>query len=213
MINISEIFLSIQGESSFAGLPCIFIRFSGCNLNCIYCDTKYHSEICCRLTPLQLIKKISEYLPVKLVEITGGEPLLQDDIYELFELLNDRSYKILLETNGSVLLNKIPDYVYKIVDYKLPCSNEYGKFSDENFRFINLKKDELKFVIATYEDYSVAKRVIQSRKIENSNILFSCVFDLISPDQLVAWILKDKLNIRFQLQMHKYIWNKEQRGV
>nr|MBP7562894.1 radical SAM protein [Candidatus Cloacimonadota bacterium] len=144
-MNINEIFLSIQGESNFSGLPCILIRFCGCNLNCSYCDTQYHTEINETLTPHELCERIQAYSPVKLVELTGGEPLLQPDLSVLISLLYDRKYQILIETNGSIGLSQIPDYVHKIIDVKCPDSGEGKSFLKENLLYFKPERDNLKF--------------------------------------------------------------------
>ena len=212
MINLAEIFFSIQGESSFAGLPCIFIRFAGCNLRCNYCDTKFAYETEFTMEISGIMKIIREYSPVKLVEITGGEPLLQSEIYDLISALSKENYLILLETNGSLYLGKIPPEVIKIVDVKCPGSGEGDSFLLENLRFLNFD-DELKFVIADYKDYEWAKDFIEKNKLKMKNILFSAVFEKLPPQKLGEWILQDKLPVRLQLQLQKYIWNPKKRGV
>jgi len=152
-MDLIEIFFSIQGESTFAGLPCIFIRLAKCNLRCTYCDSTYTFETKFQLEISQIIKKLKEYSPIKLVEITGGEPLLQDKVYELFDELNRENYQILLETNGSISLDKVPKYVHKIVDIKTPGSGYPNSFDKNNFTFLDKDKDEIKFVITSREDY------------------------------------------------------------
>ncbi|MDO9577728.1 MAG: radical SAM protein [Candidatus Cloacimonadales bacterium] len=213
MLKLSEIFFSIQGESSYAGLPCIFIRLSGCNLRCNYCDTKYSYETSFEKSVKEIILETHKYKPIKLVEITGGEPLLQDEVYLLFEKLNLEGYKILLETNGSISLKKVPEYVIKIVDVKTPGSGFENSFLLENLQFIDSEKDELKFVISDRNDYEWSKDFLQKYKLENYKILFSTVLEKLDPQILAEWILKDKLSVRMQLQIHKFIWDKETKGV
>ncbi len=212
-MNLTEIFFSIQGESTFAGLPCIFIRLSGCNLRCKYCDSIYSFETKFQLEIDQIMGKIREFSPIKLIEITGGEPLLQKEVYELFEALNNENYKILLETNGSISLKKVPNYVHKIVDIKTPGSGFANSFLDENIRYLDSEKDEVKFVITSREDYEFSTQKIKEYSLGKFKVLFSPVTNSIEPKTLVQWILEDKLKIRFQLQLHKYIWDADTQGV
>jgi|SRR5690554_3131907 len=205
MIDLSEIFFSIQGESTRAGLPCIFIRTAGCNLRCSYCDTCYSYEKSFSLSSIEIINEIERFLPVKLVEITGGEPLLQEEIYLLINLLNSKRYNVLLETNGSVSLANIPKYVIKIVDVKCPGSMQAGSFLLDNIKYLT-PRDELKFVISHQEDYLFAKAFLQNYRLPEIPILFSPVKSRLNPDRLANWILKDRLSVRMQLQLHKYIW-------
>ena len=212
MINLSEIFFSIQGESSFAGFPCIFIRFAGCNLRCNYCDTKFAYETEFSMEISEIMKTIDKYSPVKLVEITGGEPLLQPQIYDLISALLKKKYRILLETNGSVNLQKVPAEVIKIVDVKCPGSGEGNSFLMENLKFLN-PSDEIKFVLSDRNDYDWAKNFVERYKLNGRKILFSPVFGKVNPAELAKWILQDKLPVRMQLQLQKYIWNPKKRGV
>ena len=212
MINLSEIFFSIQGESSFAGFPCIFIRFAGCNLRCNYCDTKFAYETEFSMEISEIMKTIDKYSPVKLVEITGGEPLLQPQIYDLISALLKKKYRILLETNGSVNLQKVPAEVIKIVDVKCPGSGEGNSFLMENLKFLN-PSDEIKFVLSDRKDYDWAKNFVERYKLNGRKILFSPVFGKVNPAELAKWILQDKLPVRMQLQLQKYIWNPKKRGV
>jgi len=213
MLNISEIFCSIQGESTYAGLPCIFIRLAGCNLRCEYCDTTYSHESEINLSIEDILTKVKEYEPVKLIEITGGEPLLQPEVYKLFESLHKNGYNILLETNGSISLKDIPEYVIKIVDVKCPGSGEENSFLLENLEYINKEKDEIKFVLSDNYDYNWAKDFINKYKLFEYEILFSPVSDKLEPQDLAKWIIDDKLPVRLQLQLHKIIWDKDKRGV
>mgnify|MGYP001260813010 CR=1 FL=1 len=212
-MNINEIFLSIQGESTFSGLPCIFIRFCGCNLNCSYCDTQYHTEINETLTPHELCERIQAYSPVKLVELTGGEPLLQPDLSVLISLLYDRKYQILIETNGSIDLSQIPDYVHKIIDVKCPDSGEGKSFLKENLLYFKPERDNLKFVISSENDYLWAKAFLKNNHLAGESIIFSTVLNKLEPRVIAEWIIRDRLDVRFQLQIHKFIWSPEQKGV
>jgi len=213
MLNLSEIFLSIQGESTYAGLPCIFIRFAGCNLRCSYCDSEFSYEGEIEQSPESILKKIGEFQPVKLVEITGGEPLLQEEVNELFRLLIENNYTVLLETNGSMNLRNIPDEIVKIVDIKCPGSGQEDSFLEENIQFLNKGIDEIKFVISNEGDYNWSKAKINEYNILDHTVIFSPVFSILDPENLAKWIIRDKLNVRLQIQIHKYIWDPNKRGV
>ncbi len=213
MLNISEIFCSIQGESTYSGLPCIFIRLAGCNLRCDYCDTTYSYESDISLSINDIITKVKEYDPVRLVEITGGEPLLQLEVYQLFDSLHKDGYTILLETNGSISLKDVPDYVIKIVDVKCPGSGEEESFLIKNLEYINEEKDEIKFVLSDNFDYNWAKDFMIKYKLNDYEILLSPVSEKLESQGLAKWIIEDKLPIRMQLQLHKIIWDKDKRGV
>jgi len=165
------------------------------------------------MSQVEIINRIKEYFPAKLVEITGGEPLMQKNIYPLLQELLKLDYKILLETNGSIDLREVPDRVIKIVDIKCPGSGHPESFLPENIKFINSEKDEIKFVLCSREDYSWAVNKITEYSLSGYNILFSSVFTALEPAQLAEWILKDKLDVKLQIQMHKYIWDPEKRGV
>ncbi|MBC8313651.1 MAG: radical SAM protein [Candidatus Cloacimonetes bacterium] len=210
-MKLSEIFYSIQGESTFAGLPCIFIRFSGCNLSCSYCDTKYAYEQNFELSVEKILDKIKKYSPVKLVEITGGEPLLQKEIYSLFEKLHSKNYQILLETNGAIFVNKIPKYVKKIMDIKTPTSKMSDKMKWENLNFLT-ENDEIKFVLSDKNDFDWAIKKIRKYDLQKYKILFSPNKSKLNEKSLAEWILKTKMPIRLQMQLHKIIW-KNKKGV
>lgn len=213
MLNISEIFCSIQGESTYAGLPCIFIRLAGCNLRCDYCDTTYSYESEITLSTNDIITKVKEYNPTKFVEITGGEPLLQPEVFQLIESLHNDGYTILLETNGSISLKDVPEYVIKIVDVKCPGSGEENSFLLENLEYIYKEKDEIKFVLSDNYDYNWAKDFMFKYKLNDYEILLSPVSEKLEPQNLAKWITEDKLSVRMQLQLHKIIWDKNRRGV
>jgi len=213
MLKVCEIFLSIQGESSYSGLPCIFIRLSGCNLNCEWCDSRYHHDIQNEMTIAEIVETIADYKPVELVEITGGEPLLQEDTGKLINTLTEIGYQVLLETNGSLPISELSPHVINIMDVKCPSSGHADSFLRENIIYLDPEKDEIKFVIADRKDYDFAQEFIMYNNLWSYKILFSTVFGRLEPKELVNWIIEDRLSVRFQLQMHKYIWDPEKRGV
>ena len=213
MLDVSEIYCSIQGESTYTGLPCAFVRLAGCNLRCNYCDTTYSYKSEITLSINDIITKVKEYDPVKLVEITGGEPLMQPEVFQLIRLLYENDHTILLETNGSILLKDVPDYVIKIVDVKCPGSGEENSFLLENLEFINKEKDEIKFVLSDNFDYNWAKDFVMKYNLIDYEILFSPVLEKLEPQKLAKWITEDNLLVRMQLQLHKLIWGKDTKGV
>jgi 7-carboxy-7-deazaguanine synthase len=211
-MKINEIYKSIQGESTYAGLPCVFVRLTYCNLRCSYCDTAYAFYEGQEMSLEQVIQAIRE-CDCSLVEITGGEPLLQKEVYPLMDRLIAEGFLVLLETGGSLDIGEVHPSVIKIMDLKCPSSEE----SQKN-RYDNLHKlqphDEIKFVIGNRADYLWALDIMRKHHLdEKYRILFSTVFGTLQPSELVNWILEDKLNVRFQLQIHKYIWNPKKRGV
>ena len=212
MIKINEIFYSIQGESSHAGRPCVFVRFSGCNLQCSYCDTGYAREEGKSFPLHQVLEKVVSY-GCSLVEITGGEPLLQPEAPVLIEQLLDQGYEVLVETNGTRDIGEIDSRACRILDLKCPGSGQ-----SESVRWENLKKlspkDEVKFVILNRDDYEWAGSVVQEYGLAGCvQVLFSPVCGKLSPSALSEWILEDRLPVRLQLQLHKYIWPAKTRGV
>jgi len=211
-MKVNEIFVSIQGESTYAGLPCLFIRAAECNLRCTYCDTQYAYTDGTAMAVSELLE-IVRNCGVNLVEITGGEPLLQNDVPELVRQLLEEDYTVLVETNGSVALDLIDSQAVRIMDIKCPSS----EMSDRN-DFSNIQKlqptDEVKFVITTYEDYCWANNIIDTYQLDKKvTILLSPVLEKLPPKQLAEWILRDKKNVRLQLQLHKIIWGPDARGV
>ncbi len=212
-LNVCEIFFSLQGESTFTGLPCVFIRLSGCNLDCQWCDTPYAARESETMTVDQILKKITSF-HCSLVEITGGEPLLQENTFGLIQTLIDRNYQVLLETNGSRSIQDVHPDCIKIVDIKCPSSNEANSFLTKNINWLT-QKDEIKFVIGSKEDYDYAKLIIFSKlqKISKQNIHLSPVFGKISPKKIAAWMIEDRLPARLSLQQHKIIWDPDKRGV
>jgi len=212
MLKICEIYASIQGESSFTGYPCVFIRVSGCNLRCVYCDTRYAYEEGDEM-PLDDILHRVESHEIKLVEITGGEPLLQKGTPKLAEALLAAGYGVLVETNGSLDISVLPEGAVRIMDIKCPSSGESGSVRWENLWRLR-PEDEVKFVITDRHDYEWARGIVRERFGRGgASILFSPVFGELPPGVLVEWMLEDKLQIRFQLQIHKYIWPHGARGV
>ena len=209
---VNEIFHSIQGESSHMGRPCVFVRLTFCNIRCSYCDTEYAFYDGRVMSVEEVVKAVEGYC-CKFVEITGGEPLAQANVHELMERLSDEGYEVALETGGSLDIGKVDRRVKRIVDFKCPSSNMEKKNFWDNVRHLK-QGDEVKFVIGDREDYEWAKQMIQQYQIHTRClILMAVVFDRLPPAQLAAWILEDKLDVRFQLQMHKYIWHPETRGV
>ena len=211
-LKINEIFYSIQGESSYTGLPCIFIRLTYCNLRCSYCDTEYAFYDGSDMTIKDIINEIKKY-PTNLVMVTGGEPLIQEYCINLMNELIDKNYSVMLETSGSLKLDKVPKKVIKIVDFKCPSSNMSHKNDWTILSDIN-NKDEIKFVIGTKEDYSWSRKMMEKHNLNNiCPILFSPVYKKMAIKDLSKWILRDGANVRLQSQLHKDIWGEETTGV
>ncbi len=211
-MKVSEIFTSIQGESSYAGLPCTFVRMSGCNLRCVYCDTKYAYDNGYEISESEIVKNIVK-AGINLVEITGGEPLLQNDTCHLIKRLINEGFTVLLETNGSVSIKGIDKRTIVILDVKTPGSGMSENNNLENFKHLTAS-DEVKFVITNRNDYEWSKDIIKQHGLDlKHKILFSPAIGLIEPEKLVRWMLEDKLNFRLNLQVHKYIFGREKRGV
>jgi 7-carboxy-7-deazaguanine synthase len=211
-MKVCEIFYSIQGESTFAGLPCIFIRLSECNLRCHYCDTTYSYEPGKEYSIDQIISEISHY-HCRLVLITGGEPLMQDESIALMDRLYAEGYKVLLETNGSKSLQQVPSFVYVIIDVKLPGSGHHDSFLKENLKYLKQDWDELKFVVTDKSDFQAAIDFIRQYELHHHVLLFSPVTDNIKPAELAEWIKQSNLPARLNLQLHKIIWDKNTRAV
>ena len=212
MIKVNEIFYSIQGEGTSAGLPCVFVRLTGCNLRCTYCDTEYAFYEGTDKSIEQIIEQVRSY-NCNLVEITGGEPLQQIESLDLMKELCENNFNVLLETGGSLTIKEVDKRVKIIMDLKCPSSGMEKKNLYSNIDFIK-PTDEVKFVIETREDYDWAKNILENYKLDNkTQILFSPVFGKVNYELIVNWILEDNLNVRFQLQMHKFIWDPEKRGV
>jgi len=211
-MKVCEIFTSIQGESSYAGLPCTFIRLTGCNLRCTYCDTTYaYAEGSERSE--EEIMGIFRDSGVKLVEITGGEPLLQEDVYPLIERLLDSAYTVLVETNGSMSIHEIDRRAVLILDIKTPGSGMSGEMDFSNLAHLK-QTDEIKFVLTGRADYEWAKEIMSNYALrEKCHVLLSPAFGNLSPEQLAGWILEDRLDVRLNLQLHNYIFGPGRKGV
>ena len=214
MLKVNEIFYSIQGESTYAGFPCIFIRLTGCNLRCTYCDTTYAYEKGDDI-PIEGILTRAKQFDCNLIEVTGGEPLIQDETPDLIEALIKNGYTVLLETNGSQDISTVDTQCVRIVDIKCPSSGVEGKNYWKNLDYITLN-DQLKFVIADRQDYLYAKKVLDSPAIRRRKTLlihFSPVFRIMGLKDIAEWILEDKLPVRLHIQLHKYIWGEHEKGV
>ncbi len=212
MLKINEIYASIQGESSHTGLPCVFIRLTGCNLRCTWCDTAYAFHKGDDFTVEETMLKV-ETFSLPLVEITGGEPLMQEEVYPLMGELLEKGYRVMLETGGALPIDKVPEKVIKILDIKCPGSGEEKKNHLENLTFL-APHDEIKFVLLDRADYEWSRNLLQKYDLSSSNqVLFSPVFDKLDLKDLSEWILEDRLPVRLQTQLHKVIWNKNAIGV
>lgn len=211
-MRITEIYQSIQGESSYAGLPCIFIRTTGCDLRCRWCDSEFSFYGGEQMTIEEILAKTAQF-PARLVEVTGGEPLLQKETPALTRALLERDYTVLIETGGHRDLSVLDARVIKIMDIKCPASGENEKNLWSNLDHLT-DRDEIKFVIADRFDYEWARDLIRTHKMESRfRLLISPVHASLSPQSLVEWMLADGLQARFQLQLHKLIWSAETRGV
>jgi 7-carboxy-7-deazaguanine synthase len=212
-LTINEIYHSIQGESTWAGRPCVFVRLTFCDLRCDYCDTDYAFYEGKKQT-LQEIVDLVAVFNCPLVEITGGEPLLQKNVLPLMSILADVGYTILLETSGAHDISKVDPRVHRIMDLKTPGSGEVEKNLWSNIDYLG-SRDEVKFVIGSREDYEWScDKVCRFDLPKRCHaVLFSPIFGRIDPRKIVEWILADRLDVRFQLQMHKFIWSPTQRGV
>lgn len=224
-LQITEIYLSIQGESSFTGLPCIFVRLTGCDLRCAYCDSAYAFTGGARMSLDEIIRRIESW-NCPLVEITGGEPLLQKAVLPLMKNLCDSGKTVLIETSGAHAISKIDPRVIRILDFKCPSSGESNRNLSSNLECLKLT-DEIKFVIGSREDFEWACKQVRYHALDQKVrcVLFSPTFktapapgqtkghDGLNPQTLAEWILEEKIPVRLQLQIHKFIWNPTQRGV
>ncbi|MBI4654724.1 MAG: radical SAM protein [Nitrospirae bacterium] len=210
MLKVNEIFKSIQGESSYAGMPCTFIRLAGCNLRCTYCDTNYAYYHGRELSDEDIIAKVEEY-GARYVEFTGGEPLLQEETPPLIKTLLDKDYNVLIETNGSICVGCLDKRITIIMDIKTPKSGMSERMNFQNIDFLK-NTDEIKFVLMDESDYVWAKDVIKKHNLTDkfNNILMSPAYGSLKPKDLATWILRDNLPIRLQLQIHKYIWSQQE---
>lgn len=217
-IKTSELFYSIQGESTYAGLPCVFIRLAGCNLRCLYCDARYSYEEAGRDLALSEIIAFADHYPGAMVEITGGEPLLQDNVIPLIKALLAAQRPVLLETNGSRDIAAVPAGTTVIMDVKCPGSGMSNSFKRENLATLRAG-DEIKFVLTSRQDYEWALAFINDHGLIDGKsrqsthpLLFSPVPGQLSPPELADWILHDQLPVRLQLQLHKILWPGNDRG-
>jgi 7-carboxy-7-deazaguanine synthase len=210
---ITEIYKSVQGESTWAGLPCIFVRLTGCPLRCVWCDTEYAFHGGTKMGIGEIVAQCRS-LDCSLVEITGGEPLAQKNCGKLAEALLDRGMTVLCETSGALPIDLLPEAVIKIMDLKCPDSGEVDRNDWDNIDKLS-RRDEVKFVIASREDYEWSRDVVREYGLTTrvNSVLFSPVFGAVDPKDIVDWILEDKLAVRFQLQMHKFIWPPDMKGV
>ena len=212
-LQVTEIFRSIQGESTFAGLPCVFVRLTGCNLRCTWCDTEYAFHGGEKLSIDQVLEKVRA-AGVRLVEVTGGEPLLQKEVHPLMERLLAEGYQVLLETSGERSIAEVPRAVVKIVDVKCPDSGEPDTFDMTNLAHL-AAHDQVKFVIASRRDYEFARDFTQLHDLSHrvAAVIFSPVWGQVDLQAMADWILTDGLDVRFGYQLHKLIWGAEARGV
>jgi len=228
-MQITEIFKSIQGEGTRAGLPCIFVRLTGCNLRCTWCDTAYAFHGGLKMSVEEVLARVDALsgragtarASVPLVELTGGEPLLQEDIYPLAEELLAAGYEVMIETSGERFVGRLPKEVIKIVDVKCPDSGEPDTFDARNLGEL-LPKDEVKFVISSRRDYEFAREFTHTHRLAErvNQVVFSPVnedpqgkWQGLQPRQVVEWILADGLPVRLGLQLHKIVWDPAMRGV
>jgi len=226
-LYLIEIYKSVQGESSFAGVPCIFVRLAGCNLRCSWCDSEYTFKGGYKLTEDGVVAEVEKLAPVRLIEFTGGEPLLQErELIPLMRRLLASGYELMIETSGERPLENVPVEVHKIVDVKCPGSGEGGSFRIENLNALT-KRDEVKFVISNRADYEFAREFVRQHGLEQKagSVLFSPAFTktpspertaencLLDPRVLVEWILADGIEARLSLQIHKFVWEPAMKGV
>jgi len=213
VLTVNEIFYSIQGESTRAGEPCVFVRLTACDLRCSWCDTAYAFHEGRKMTVDEVVAEVDRHR-CPLVEITGGEPLLQDDVYPLMERLLADGRRVMLETGGHRPIDRVPAGVKKIVDVKCPGSGEADRNHWANLDALG-PRDEVKFVVKDRADYDFAKRAIAERGLaaRAQTILLSPVHGVLDPRTLSEWVLADHLPVRLQLQLHKFIWSPTQRGV
>lgn len=212
-VVVKEFYLSLQGESTHAGRLCSFVRLTGCHLRCSYCDSEFAFKGGTRLKLDAVVEKVRE-LGSNLVEITGGEPLLQPGVYPLMERLLAEGFEVMLETSGAIDVRLVPPEVRKIVDLKTPSSGECDRNDLRNLESMN-ENDELKFVIGSREDYEWMRELVTARELGKKpyELLYSTVFGKLHPRELAEWIIEDRLPGRMQLQQHKYLWDPNARGV
>jgi 7-carboxy-7-deazaguanine synthase len=213
MLTVNEIFHSIQGESTHAGRPCVFVRLTACDLRCSWCDTPYAFHEGRKMSVDEVVDAVDAY-GCDVVEVTGGEPLLQKDVYPLMERLLGSGKTVLLETGGHIEIDKVPEGVHRVIDVKCPGSGEANRNCWANLDQLR-PTDEVKFVVKDRSDYEFARDVVQGCQLAGrcAAVLFSPVHGVLDPRQLSEWVLADRLPVRVQLQLHKYIWDPSTRGV
>ena len=213
MLTINEIFHSIQGESTYAGLPCVFVRLTACDLRCSWCDTPYAFHEGRKVSLDEILARVDAY-DCPLVEITGGEPLLQPGVYPLMDRLLATGRTVLLETGGHISLERVPAAVVKVMDVKCPGSGESAKNDWSNLDRLT-RQDQVKFVILDRADYEFARDVVEGHDLASrlASVLFSPVHGRLDLKQLAEWMLADRVPARLQIQLHKYIWGADVRGV
>ena len=212
-LKINEIYLSVQGESTWAGLPCVFVRLTACDLRCSYCDTEYAFYEGSKRSVDEIFNEVLAF-DCSLVEVTGGEPLLQKNVLPLMTALCDADRTVLIETSGAHDISRIDPRVHRIMDLKTPSSGESKRNLYSNIACLN-NRDEVKFVVGSREDYEWSREQIERHRLNDRvrAVLLSPVFGAIEPRQIVEWMLADGLQARFQLQIHKLIWEPRARGV
>lgn len=213
MLTVNEIFHSIQGESRRAGEPCVFVRLTACDLRCSWCDTPYAFHEGAKRSVEDVVAEVERY-GCPLVEVTGGEPLLQEDVYPLMERLLERGHTVMIETGGHRSIARVPSAVLKIVDVKCPGSGESHRNHLENLALLSAH-DEVKFVLKDRADYEFARDMVAAHNLaaRAGAVLFSPVHGVLDARVLSEWVLADRLAVRVQLQLHKFIWSPETRGV
>jgi 7-carboxy-7-deazaguanine synthase len=213
VLTINEIFYSIQGESTYAGRPCVFVRLTGCDLRCSWCDTPYSFHEGRKMSIDDVLEEVSRH-GSQLVELTGGEPLLQPDVYPLMDRLLESGRTVLLETGGQIDVSRVPGAVVKVMDVKCPGSGESEKNEWTNIDRLG-PRDQVKFVIKDRADYAFSRDIVTRHALDLrcAAVLFSPVHGVLNPKHLSEWILEDRLPVRLQLQIHKHIWGSEVRGV
>jgi 7-carboxy-7-deazaguanine synthase len=213
ILTVNEIFYSIQGESVYAGLPCVFVRLTGCNLRCRYCDTRYAFDEGNAMSVAQIVDQVATF-GCHRVEITGGEPLVQNDTPALVDALLGDGYRLLMETNGSLDIDRVDRRCSRIMDIKCPSSGEHTKNDVANLERLTAH-DQVKFVIGDHDDFLFASRLLPRLPaiLPTDRILFSAISDRLPPYRLAAWMLEARIEARLQLQLHRLIWPDQERGV
>ena len=214
MLRVTEIFRSIQGESTHAGRPCTFVRLTGCPMRCTWCDSEYTFTGGEQISIEEVLKQVRDF-GCRLVEVTGGEPLAQREAFDLIQRLCDENYEVLIETGGYVSTEDLDRRARVILDVKCPASGEAERNHWPNLTRLRSDLDEVKFVVANRADWDFARRVVDDYELESRtrSILISPAWEQIDLQELANWILESGMNARMQLQMHKYVWGPDARGV